>query len=916
MSVKRALFPLVLILAAPPVLLYTLWQNPLSAGEDDVGYYYPLRQMVGQSLREGHWPIENPFEATGVPLMADPQSAVLFPATWLFAVLDGRTAYALSIFIAFWIAGGGAYLYLRRIGLMRPAALFGCLAFMFCGFMVGHRVHLSLIHSAAFLPWGLWCLEGLRRSGAAAAVGALPARAGQRSFLHALALVPVVFGTLAAGHWPTFIHVCLIWFVYFCLRVRPLVRGLLLAAPAVMLAMALAGPQILASVELLQQATRQRIGYAMAGENSFFPASGLLAFFPLLMGSRTPGFFPQPWWGCWHLCETLGYVGLATLALAAAGIWKLYRRPTIRHPWPGMEDTAALNGLVRAWTWILLGGGVWMLGYYLPTYKLVHMIPVLGVIRCPARMLLAADMALATLAAVTIHVVASQSPSPARSAGGLGAGEGTSAPISACVRKMATFALPGAMIAAVALLAGGALVLGPLGWWGKGNPFFVGAAQDALAALRPANPALWVPLVVLLATVLAIRRFVVQRRVPLLILLLLADLFVLTRFVDVPPDYAVSGPATLSPAAQWMAGRRMAEDLARSQPWRVYGLSKDYSHRALELLLPKVCCAMGVVSIANYGPFQSPAHAQLLGFNICGYNRDWADLLRRNYLLSLYNVRYLVCEANSEFQDVLDSVKVAPPERIVGGNLLGEGWNLQRAASEGGVLRLSTPYMWAWSVAQQGVQLEPNAIYEISLDARGPEGGGANFLRADLLVTHPDGNWSQTDEMGLSVPAEQIGDATWRHFRWQFRSPALRGGEWTFRVFTMSERTIEVRDVQLCRQSGWAAPVCPGTLEKGQSVYRQVSRLDAQERGQTPVLIYENRLACSPGISSDRPSSQEIERWKLRPPAGTDLKSAVAPRLSISASADPSRHLMLTTVPAGGLYLVAAGVWLWRRRKT
>ena len=43
-----------LILGAPPVMLYTLWSNPVSAGEDDVIYYYPLRKMVGEALREGH----------------------------------------------------------------------------------------------------------------------------------------------------------------------------------------------------------------------------------------------------------------------------------------------------------------------------------------------------------------------------------------------------------------------------------------------------------------------------------------------------------------------------------------------------------------------------------------------------------------------------------------------------------------------------------------------------------------------------------------------------------------------------------------------------------------------------------------------------------------------------------------------
>ena len=171
MNLARRVLPLLLILAAPPVMLWAIWVNPVSAGEDDVVYVYPLRQMVGQALREGRWPVNNPLEATGAPLMADPQSAVMFPATWLFAALPGKLAYSLSVFLAFSVAGGGAYLYLRGLGLVRPAATFGAVAFMFCGFMVGHRVHLPMIQTAGFLPWGLWGIERHRPAAAPGATG-------------------------------------------------------------------------------------------------------------------------------------------------------------------------------------------------------------------------------------------------------------------------------------------------------------------------------------------------------------------------------------------------------------------------------------------------------------------------------------------------------------------------------------------------------------------------------------------------------------------------------------------------------------------------------------------------------------------------------------------------------------------------
>ncbi|MBN1942905.1 MAG: hypothetical protein JW849_06385, partial [Phycisphaerae bacterium] len=127
----------VLALAVLPMgMLAALWRAPLSAGEDDVLYYYPLRVQAGKALARGDWPIVDPLTAGGMAVLGDPQSAVFFPTTWLFAALPARPAYSLSIFAAFITAGVGMWVYLRRLRLARPAAGFGAVAFMLGGFFV------------------------------------------------------------------------------------------------------------------------------------------------------------------------------------------------------------------------------------------------------------------------------------------------------------------------------------------------------------------------------------------------------------------------------------------------------------------------------------------------------------------------------------------------------------------------------------------------------------------------------------------------------------------------------------------------------------------------------------------------------------------------------------------------------------
>jgi hypothetical protein len=932
-----SVIPAIVILLAPLAMFWTLWVNPLSAGEDDVGYYFPLRVLTGRALAEGRWPEENPSEATGSPILGDPQSAVFHPTTWLFAAAGWQEqktspaggdyspfmlAYTLSLFSAYWLAGGGAYLYLRRLGLARVAGLFGAVAFMFSGFFVGHRVHLSVIHAAATLPWGLWCIERLRAWRDAGAV--LPW------------LAAAIYLAIAAGHWPTLIHVGLLWGAYFLFRARPLWRCAGVWLAAAFLAALATGPQLLAAADLIGQATRQKIGYATAGENSFFPLAAVLAAFPYLLGNRNPNFFAQPWWGSWHQCEMLGYVGLSTLVLAGSATWRLFRGPRAKDL---ISDKTAgpdapLRPLVRTWTCLAIGAGLWMLGYYTPLYRLVHMTPVLGIVRCPARMVLGVEMALAALAAIAIHALAGGHAANTREVGDRGgkpspsaqSQENTALPaLAASVRRAACWTLPLVMAGVLVLLASAALILPALGLWGQHSPFLVGGPRDALDAVLPTNPAVWVAAATWLATACAILWWSRSpaRRSAALVAVLLADLFFITRYVDVPavqkPDF--SPP----PAAKWLgenaATGRDSAGARTASPVRVWGLGKTYFHRQRELLLPKTCGLYGAASIASYGPFQSPAHAHLLGFNICGYNRDWADLLRRNRILSMYNVRYILAEANSEHEAVLQSVRAGEEAREEGPNLLSTPWTWRRRVSEAnGIAVLKTPFLWDPAECHRSVAMEPNAFYRISLEARGGEGGAANFLRADVFHKGDGGPWWQEDAWGLTVPAEQIVSG-WRLFRWTFRAEANFPQPLGFRLHSMSERPIEVRGLALRKVSGWDGPEDADSLPAGENIYRKVATLPAEpspKSGQRlpAVVIYENLLArpdvpaAGKGLAWTE-ARVEAVRWN-RMGAG-DPATGFAPDVGLrSPQVNWTRLTRLTTLPAIGLYLACVLVALWR----
>ena len=895
MKFLRRIAPVLLIALAPPVMLYTIWFNPVSAAEDDVTYVFPLRTMVGQALRQGRWPVDNPLEAMGSPLMADPQSSTMFPPTWLFAALDAKLAYSLSVFLAFSLAGGGAYLYLRKVGLIRPAATFGAVAFMFCGFMAAHRVHLPMIQTAAMFPWGLWCAELLRRRPVAAI----------------FPLAAVLFAAITAGHWAILTYMSLAWAVYLLVRGRPLIRSAVAVAAAGLAAGAMAAPQIEATFALFAHSTRGHIGYATVGENSFFPASAVLAMFPMLMGSQTPNFFPQQWWGVWHLSETLSYVGLSTLVLAGAAVVQLNRRtktPTVLPSAPGVDadgNLPAHRGLARLWTWLGVGAFVWMLGYYLPTYRLIYMLPVLGVVRCPGRMLLVLDMALAVLAALTVDSVIRGQP-----------GQAATERLTRAVRRGVTLVLPALMIATPILVALAAWVVSH--WRGMIPLPFAGGAKDALASLRADNPALWVPLAATVATLwvvgLWLRRPV--KAAPLLIALLLADLFIITRFVDVPGDLARGPDPQVSPAAAWLHA-----NAPPGRPIRVYCITRDYRDRPAELLSPKTAQGLGIGTLGSYGAWHYPPHAHAFGFDTYGRCRDWRWLIRRNGLLSGYGVGYILA-ADPNARRLIESVRIAEsPARPGGPNLLRDNWELGNAESSGGSLRLKTPFLWWWSQARQAVTIRAGATYRIALDARGPRDGAANFLRAEVLLPTSVDNPIPADDIGLVIDAERIG-ADWRHFEWTFTLPPDAPERAAFRIFTMSERAIEVRNVRLA-ESAWEQPInINNRLEPGQQVYRQAAEVPAIDPNDPPVAIYENILSLSPNrLACDTATMEErIERlrWPLDDADFSRQIGQGVPDLALSPKTNPQRLARLVSLPTAAVYVILAigiGIRAVRRRQ-
>src|SRR5262245_18514603 len=201
---RRAVVALVVILL-PGVMLAPVWRlGGLGAGEDDILYYFPSRTWFHELCQAGQPPWLNPWNGLDRPLLADPQAAITYPITWLFAILSPQTAYPVSLWVHYSLAVFGMYRLLRSEPLDGRAAIFGAVAFAFCGFLIAHRAHFTMQQAAAWTPLVFWRMRrfaehgGGQRLAVAATVAAGQCFAGHVQIAALTALGTLIF-LLAAG---------------------------------------------------------------------------------------------------------------------------------------------------------------------------------------------------------------------------------------------------------------------------------------------------------------------------------------------------------------------------------------------------------------------------------------------------------------------------------------------------------------------------------------------------------------------------------------------------------------------------------------------------------------------------------------------------------------------------------------------
>lgn len=119
------------------------------------GVMVPFHARLKNYIKEGHAPSWNPYQGLGQPFAAQGEGCPYSPVAIVRALLPATCANGVTIIYAA-LGALAMFAFLREIGLQRPAALFGAVAFLVSGAVTLHLARPNLLEQNCAIPMLFW----------------------------------------------------------------------------------------------------------------------------------------------------------------------------------------------------------------------------------------------------------------------------------------------------------------------------------------------------------------------------------------------------------------------------------------------------------------------------------------------------------------------------------------------------------------------------------------------------------------------------------------------------------------------------------------------------------------------------------------------------------------------------------------
>jgi hypothetical protein len=174
---------------------------------DQILFFIPMTNVAWHQVHSGHLPLWNPYNVLGTPLAFNWESAVFSLPTLLSYLFPVSFAYTVVVLVKLLLAGSGAYVFCRVLGMRPMPSALGGTVFELSG---------SIVHYSGWSIVGVECWTGWVLAGAV-----LVARSGPR--VRDLVLFAVAVGFVVYGGYPAglvLLAIVLVVFVAFYLFYR------------------------------------------------------------------------------------------------------------------------------------------------------------------------------------------------------------------------------------------------------------------------------------------------------------------------------------------------------------------------------------------------------------------------------------------------------------------------------------------------------------------------------------------------------------------------------------------------------------------------------------------------------------------------------------------------------------------------
>jgi hypothetical protein len=142
-----------------------LFEGGQFAYRDSGSFYYPLYLRVQQEWSAGRWPLWNPGQNGGEPLLGNPMAAVLYPGKVIYALLPYAWAARFYVIVHTAIAFFGLFALAKSCGVSSLGSCLGGLSYAFGAPVFFLYCNVIFLVGAAWVPWGLRAIDRLLRQG-------------------------------------------------------------------------------------------------------------------------------------------------------------------------------------------------------------------------------------------------------------------------------------------------------------------------------------------------------------------------------------------------------------------------------------------------------------------------------------------------------------------------------------------------------------------------------------------------------------------------------------------------------------------------------------------------------------------------------------------------------------------------------